>query len=181
MQRISSLRLGLQVSLRIHLRAVFLLLGMISLFSSCSSSSRSYTAPLITARKPRVNHLGYSRPISTKYRISQWYKPRKNRKHKGIDIAGKKGSPIFTVASGRVVYQGRKFSGYGKMILIKHDKGISTIYAHLSKIFVTAGQRVSRGQLIGAMGNTGRSSGVHLHFEIMKNKLPVNPTKYIKF
>ncbi len=168
-------------SLRIILKKSLFLVGAALLLSSCASSGRSYTAPLITARKPRVNHLGYSRPISTKYRISQWFKPRRNRSHKGIDIAGKKGSPIFSVASGRVVYQGRKFSGYGKMILIKHDKGISTIYAHLSKIFVTAGQHVSRGQLVGAMGNTGRSSGVHLHFEIMEHKIPVNPTKYIKF
>ncbi len=67
------------------------------------------------------------------------------------------------------------------MILIEHDKGISTIYSHLHKIFVRAGQRVQRGQLIGSMGRTGRATGVHLHFELMENMKIVNPEKYIKF
>lgn len=136
---------------------------------------------MIIAQKPKPKSLGFSKPITTKYKITQRYRPAKNRKHKGIDIAGKKGSPIFTVASGRVVYQGRRFSGFGKMILIAHDKEISTIYSHLNKIFVRAGQRVQRGQLIGSMGRTGRASGVHLHFELMKSKKNVNPEMYIKF
>lgn len=135
---------------------------------------------MITAKKPKPNSLGYSKPISTAYTVTQRYRPSKNKKHTGIDIAGKKGSPIFSVASGRVVYQGRRFSGYGKMILIAHDKGISTLYSHLNDIFVHAGQRLSRGQLIGTMGRTGRATGVHLHFELMENKIPVNPEKYIR-
>lgn len=156
-------------------------MGSLIFLSSCSSTRSSYSAPVITTRTPKPNHLGFSRPISTRYTITQWFKPKKNRKHKGIDIAGKKGSPIFTVAPGRIVYQGRKFSGYGKMIIIKHDKGISTLYSHLNKIFITAGQHVKRGQLIGTMGRTGRATGVHLHFELMENKRPINPTKYIRF
>ncbi len=67
------------------------------------------------------------------------------------------------------------------MILIQHDKSISTIYSHLNKIFVKSGQNIKRGQLIGTMGSTGRTTGVHLHFEFMKNKKTVNPEKYIQF
>ncbi len=169
MQKISSLQLKL-----------ILVVAFSFILSSCASTNIR-TAPIITAKRPKPNSLGFSKPISTKYTVTQRFKPKKNRKHKGIDIAGKKGSPIFSVASGRVVYQGRKFSGYGKMILIEHDKGISTIYSHLHKIFVRAGQRVQRGQLIGSMGRTGRATGVHLHFELMENMKIVNPEKYIKF
>lgn len=133
------------------------------------------------APKPKTNSIGFNKPVTTRYRVSQRFKPKSNPKHKGVDIAGKKGSPIFAVKQGRVIYQGQKFSGYGKMVMIKHPNGIATLYSHLNKIFVKAGQIVTGGQLIGTMGRTGRATGVHLHFEIMQNMEPVNPENYIKF
>lgn len=97
-----------------------------------------------------------------------------------MDLAGKKGSPIFAVNKGRVIYQGQRFSGYGKMVMIKHANGVTSLYSHLNKIFVNAGQIVTGGQLVGTMGRTGRATGVHLHFELMQNMEPVDPEKYIK-
>lgn len=93
----------------------------------------------------------------------------RNGEHKGIDIAAKYGSPIYTVDSGEVVKS--YYSGsYGNVIFIKHDNDTETVYAHLKKRLVTEGQKVNQGDLIGEMGNTGDSSGVHLHFEVHKHK-----------
>lgn len=128
--------------------------------------------------KPRLKLVS---PLTTRYRVTQRFKPRRNRKHQGIDLAGKKGSPIFSSADGRVVYVGRKFSGYGKMVLIDHGKGVATLYSHLNKFFVRSGQRVHVRQIIGTMGRTGRATGVHLHFEVMEDKIPINPEWYIRF
>jgi len=136
---------------------------------------------LITAPKPVANTIGFNRPITTRYRLSQKFKPKSNPKHKGVDLAGKKGSPIFSVKKGRVIYQGQRFSGYGKVVMIKHGNGITSLYSHLNKIFVSAGQIVTGGHLIGTMGRTGRATGVHLHFELMQNMEPVDPQRYINF
>ena len=85
-----------------------------------------------------------------------------------------------TTSDGEVVYAGEQFSGYGKMILIKHSNNWSSLYAHLSKIHVKAGQQIKQGQQIGEVGNTGRSTGSHLHFELIHNKQPINPLRLLK-
>lgn len=97
------------------------------------------------------------------------------RKHRGIDIGGRKGDPIFAAHQGIVVYAGRGFRGYGNMVLLEFDEEWASLYGHLSKIKVKTGDIVGAGQVIGEMGRTGRASGVHLHFELMKNKIPVDP------
>jgi murein DD-endopeptidase MepM/ murein hydrolase activator NlpD len=99
--------------------------------------------------------------------------------HNGTDFAAPHGTPIRATADGVVVYVGWQ-SAYGRLIKIKHDFGIETRYAHLSKFRVKKGQRVSRGQHIGDMGNTGRSTGTHLHYEIRIGGKAINPMKYIK-
>ncbi len=94
--------------------------------------------------------------------------------HNGIDIAGPQGTPILAAASGRVIvaknsgYNG----GYGKLVIMVHDNGIQTVYAHLREVYVSSGQTVSQGSVIGEMGNTGRSTGSHLHFEVRGAKNP---------
>ena len=128
--------------------------------------------------KPRLKLVS---PLKTKYKVTQRFKPKRNRQHQGIDLASKKGTPIFAAGDGRVVYAGRKFSGYGKMILIDHGKGVATLYSHLNKFFVRSNQRVHRRQMIGTMGRTGRATGVHLHFEVMEDKTPIDPEWYIRF
>ena len=118
-------------------------------------------------------------PIQVASRFTSGYGPRWGRMHNGTDFAAPHGTPIRSTADGVVTYVGWQ-SAYGRLIKIKHDFGIETRYAHLSKFRVKKGQRVSRGQHIGDMGNTGRSTGTHLHYEIRIGGKPINPMKYIK-
>jgi murein DD-endopeptidase MepM/ murein hydrolase activator NlpD len=102
------------------------------------------------------------------------------RLHKGIDISARIGTPIYAADGGKVIFSGTQ-NGYGKMVVIDHGNGIQTAYAHNSKNLVSKGQRVHKGQKIAEVGNTGRSTGPHLHFEVRKNGTPVNPLKYVKY
>lgn len=86
--------------------------------------------------------------------------------HQGIDIAGPIGSPILAAAAGTVEFAGWTSGGYGNLIEIRHADGSLTRYAHLDRVGVQLGDRVTQGQVIGAMGSTGRSTGPHLHFEV---------------
>jgi murein DD-endopeptidase MepM/ murein hydrolase activator NlpD len=98
--------------------------------------------------------------------------------HHGIDIAAPRGRSVMASQGGRVISAGWN-GNYGKIILLKHRKGYSTAYAHLSKILVKKGEYVTKGQVIGRLGNTGRSTGPHLHFEIRKNRRSQNPLKFL--
>jgi len=99
--------------------------------------------------------------------------------HAGIDFKGAVGSPIFAAAEGRVTFAGWK-SGYGQAIEITHGNGMLTRYAHLSRIGVRVGQEVAAGTTIGGLGNTGRSTGPHLHFEVRINDRAVNPRPFLE-
>jgi murein DD-endopeptidase MepM/ murein hydrolase activator NlpD len=96
------------------------------------------------------------------------------RMHNGVDIGGKQGQPVYAAASGEVFHASWR-GGYGKCIILLHGGEMSTLYAHLSAFNVRLGQRVTRGQLIGAVGSTGLSTAPHLHFEVRRNGRPVNP------
>jgi murein DD-endopeptidase MepM/ murein hydrolase activator NlpD len=98
--------------------------------------------------------------------------------HHGLDISASRGTPVLAPARGRVTYAGREGS-YGRIIHMKHGFELSTRYAHLYKIAVRSGQTVERGDIIGYVGNTGRSTGPHLHYEVRKKNRPVNPNLYI--
>lgn len=100
--------------------------------------------------------------------------------HAGIDLAGPVGTPIYATADGVVETAGWNSGGYGNLIKIDHGKGIETRYGHLSKVEVTVGQHVKRGQLIARMGSTGRSTGSHLHYEVRIENRPVNPIPFMK-
>ena len=123
--------------------------------------------------------LPFGFPVKGHYRSTSGFGPRWGRMHEGHDFAGSTGTAIHATADGVVVHAGRQ-SGYGNLIKIRHDFGFETRYAHLSKIRVQVGQRVSRGERIGDMGNTGRSTGTHLHYEVLVGGEPRNPMKYIK-
>ena len=98
--------------------------------------------------------------------------------HEGIDLAGRVGTPIYVTADGVVKYTGYK-KGYGLTIIVDHRYGYSTKYGHLSRIKVRPGQRVMRGQIIGALGKSGRSTGPHLHYEVRVSNKATNPLNYI--
>ncbi|MFM2366074.1 MAG: hypothetical protein RIR95_682, partial [Pseudomonadota bacterium] len=101
------------------------------------------------------------------------------RMHEGTDLAGAYGTPIYATADGVVTYASWD-NGYGRLIKIRHDFGVETRFGHLSQIRVEVGQKVSRGDRIGDMGNSGRSTGTHLHYEIRLGGTATNPMTFIK-
>lgn len=104
--------------------------------------------------------------------------PGASTNHKGIDMAAPTGTPIYAAAGGTVVSAG--YSGNaGNMLVINHGGGLQTIYMHCHKLYVSAGQKVSKGQNVAAVGTTGNSTGPHLHFQVMSNGIPVNPQNYL--
>lgn len=102
------------------------------------------------------------------------------RFHPGIDIPNPSGSPVKAACDGEVIFTGFVNSGHGNLIIIKHNLGFESYYAHLSKIEVQTRQNVTKGQRIGKVGSTGNSTGSHLHFEIHQNGVSKNPLQYIK-
>ena len=121
----------------------------------------------------------FAAPLRDSYRFTSGFGPRWGRMHEGSDFAGPHGTPIHATADGVVTYAGRQ-SGYGNLVTIRHAFGIETAYAHNSKLHVKVGQSVSRGDHIADMGNTGRSTGTHLHYEVRVDGQPVDPMRYIK-
>lgn len=99
--------------------------------------------------------------------------------HAGVDIPGPVGTPVYATADGVVGRSGRA-GGYGNLVTVNHGKGIETRYGHLSKILVASNTRVRRGQLIGLMGSTGRSTGSHLHYEVRVDGAAVNPMPFMQ-
>ena len=98
--------------------------------------------------------------------------------HEGLDIAARTGTPIYATADG-VVSRAETSPGYGKLVVVDHGYGYRTYYAHNSKIFVKVGQRIKRGDKLAAVGNTGTSTGSHVHYEVRLNGVPLNPSKFI--
>ncbi len=112
--------------------------------------------------------------------VTQKFKPYKKRPHHGVDLDGVKNDPIYSAHEGYVIYAGSGFKGYGKMIIVQYDNEWASLYSHLNSIKIQEGQYVRPRQLIGKMGRTGRASGVHLHFELMRYKVPINPLPLLK-
>ncbi|NOX49462.1 MAG: M23 family metallopeptidase, partial [Gammaproteobacteria bacterium] len=98
--------------------------------------------------------------------------------HSGLDFAGRDGSDVIAVASGVVTFAGER-SGYGKLVEISHADGLVTRYAHHKALVVSVGEVVKKGEKVGVMGSTGRSTGPHVHFEVVKNGRTVDPAKYV--
>lgn len=124
------------------------------------------------------------RPISHGWTSSYYGKrtdPFNGRRvmHRGMDFAGKTGADINATAAGVVSWAGRRY-GYGRLVEINHGNGYSTRYGHCKKILVKLGDKVKPGQKIALMGSTGRSTGPHVHYEVLKNGRQINPSKFIK-
>jgi len=103
-----------------------------------------------------------------------------SKMHTGIDVGAGKGRPVSAAMGGKVIFAGW-LGGYGKLVEVKHPKGYTTRYAHMSKINVKVGQEVTSSKVIGYVGDTGTSTGYHLHFEVRKNGKPLNPLAYIQY
>jgi murein DD-endopeptidase MepM/ murein hydrolase activator NlpD len=99
--------------------------------------------------------------------------------HHAVDVANSEGTPIYAADSGYVVVAGRKQGGYGKVVIVNHGNGFQTLYAHLSAISVSVGDSVNKGQQVGLMGNTGHSTGSHLHFEIREGSQLRDPLELV--
>jgi murein DD-endopeptidase MepM/ murein hydrolase activator NlpD len=131
-----------------------------------------------------AEQLPFSMPVRSNFRLTSGFGYRQDpfgggrRFHAGTDFAGATGTPILSTGDGTVIFAGRQ-RGYGLMVEVRHPFGLTTRYAHLSRIHVGEGERVSRGDRIGDMGNTGRSTGTHLHYEVRRNGDPVNPMTFI--
>lgn len=143
-------------------------------------SERAAEMALCAPTIPPVNYTHVRQASGFGTRVDPILKDRYGR-HLGVDLApksGKQGEPIYVTGNGVVKYVGYDAGGYGRYILVDHGFGYKTRYAHLSKALVVKGQEVKRGQLIGEMGNTGRSTGTHLHYEVIYMNRHVNPVNY---
>ncbi|MEE1239649.1 MAG: peptidoglycan DD-metalloendopeptidase family protein [Acutalibacteraceae bacterium] len=130
-----------------------------------------------TAQRSTERSAGFICPLKKgSFTISAYYGD--GRGHKGMDLAADKGTPIYAVADGTVTFSGYD-KNYGYCVVISHGNGLSTRYAHASKLCVSSGQTVSQGDVIAGVGSTGYSTGNHLHFEVMVNGTRVNPISYI--
>ncbi|MGH8959109.1 MAG: M23 family metallopeptidase, partial [Acidimicrobiia bacterium] len=99
--------------------------------------------------------------------------------HTGIDLSAASGTPIVAAATGRVILA-ETYGGYGRAVVIDHGGGITTLYAHQSKMAVSVGETIDRGQVVGYVGCSGSCTGPHLHFEVRKNGVPVDPLGYLR-
>lgn len=143
--------------------------------SSSASQSPSYSG----GAKPNAG--GWVWPCPGFYYISSYVGPRWGRTHNGLDIAGGSiyGKPIVAARAGTVIDAGWNSGGYGNYVMINHGDGFITIYGHMSSVAASNGQSVSAGQVIGYVGNTGRSTGPHLHFEVRLNGSVEDPLDYV--
>jgi len=155
--------------------------GAQKITSSAPTISRAKPAETISAPtpsqiKPAVTSGAKMQWPTVGYRITQYWSWR----HTGLDIANKVGTPLYAAADGTVEYSGWNSGGYGYMVFVNHGGGTKTRYAHASKLLVSVGEKVKRGQVVALMGSTGRSTGPHIHFEVYINNKRVNPLNYIK-
>jgi murein DD-endopeptidase MepM/ murein hydrolase activator NlpD len=138
---------------------------------------------LLMDRSLRERVMPSGRPVESGWLSSEFGKRAdpftgKQEHHRGVDFAGKEGTGVVSVGAGIVTWSGRR-SGYGNLVEITHGNGYVTRYAHNSEQLVAVGDTVSKGQLIARMGSTGRSTGPHVHFEVLRHGKAVNPSKYL--
>lgn len=157
------------------------------LYKKAFVQSRSYDEVAILAKRTgdMASCVPAIPPVSLdKTKLSSYFGFRSDpftrspRMHTGIDLSGRRGEPIYATGNGKVVDVSFNFFGYGNEVVVDHGFGYKTRYAHLSKVYVKVGDTVSRGEEIGGMGESGRSQGIHLHYEVMYRNNRVNPLNY---
>lgn len=136
---------------------------------------------VVEAAGPVTRQIAFDTPVKG-YAINSPFGPRRlagqaARNHEGVDIAAPQGTAVYVAAEGSVERTGYDAGGYGRFIEIRHPNGMTTLYGHLSRADVSAGDRLGAGERIGLVGSTGRSTGPHLHFEVRRNDKQVDPVK----
>jgi murein DD-endopeptidase MepM/ murein hydrolase activator NlpD len=112
-------------------------------------------------------------------RLSSPFGKRWGKDHEGIDMVAPIGTPVYAAAAGNVIYAGDQVHGYGNMVVVKHKDGLVTVYAHNSLLKVHVGDNVTTGQEIALVGDTGRATAPHLHFEVRRNEVPQDPMQFL--
>jgi murein DD-endopeptidase MepM/ murein hydrolase activator NlpD len=135
---------------------------------------RHVTPPPIPNNVPE-QYAGSMRWPLDAYIVSSEYGERWGKMHKGMDMAAHVGEPVYAIADGEVIYAGDGLKGYGNVVILRHDRKTSSLYAHNSELKVKQGDQVTKGTLVALLGNTGHSTGPHVHFEIRDGDVAVNP------
>lgn len=136
--------------------------------------SQRPSTPTETVAENSIKPIQFQFPLERFKRIGRGYHGR----HKGVDVSAPKGTPVLASEAGWVTYQGRRFKGYGKLIIIEHSERWATFYAHLNNYEAQEGTWVRKGDVIGYVGSTGRSTAPHLHFEIRFNNNAIDPLQF---
>jgi lipoprotein NlpD len=117
--------------------------------------------------------------VNVAHAVGSPFGARDGRAHEGIDLPAPTGTPVIAAADGEVVYAGSGIRGYGNLVVLQHPGDLLTVYAHNSELFVALGQHVRAGDRIAAVGQTGRATGPHLHFEVRQGQIPRDPMSYL--
>ncbi len=152
------------------LQGWFVILGGALILQACASGKQAQPQVRVPSGWPVAQAKA---AVSAEFGV-----PRGSSRHEGIDFAAPAGTPVRATADGTVVVAGRD-GRYGRTVLIDHGGGFKTRFAHLKKIETKRGRRVERGDTIGRVGKSGNASGAHLHYEVIKNGVPVNPRVYL--
>ena len=146
-------------------------------WQSLDGAGSSFPAPATAIAVPSIMPLAAAQ-LTSDYGMRTHPVVGGRRAHKGVDLAAPTGTPVFATADA-IVSRADRFSSYGLYISLQHGAALETRYAHLSRLAVAAGQRVSKGDIIGYVGSTGRSTGPHLHYEVRMDGVAVNPIPYM--
>ena len=159
-------------------RLIFVLESSTSLSPAATAEALAADAPM----PPTAMGAGaaFRWPLATvRIVIGSPFGTRDGRPHEGIDLPAPVGTPVFAAADGQVAYAGNGIRGYGNLVVVKHAGDLLTVYAHNSLLLVTQGQPVRAGDRIALVGQSGRATGPHLHFEVRTGQIPRNPMSFL--
>ena len=166
-------------------QSVVLVLGAI-LFASCAATSSTITTRTISSTPPPrvVSKERATSCAQLSWPVHGWlsspFGTRYGTPHEGIDLAVPQNTDVHAACDGVVAYAGDKLRGYGRLVILNHEGGMSTVYAHNKKLLVHVGEKVSRGQIISLSGQTGHARGPHVHFEVRVHAVPTDPQDYLQ-
>jgi hypothetical protein len=146
-----------------------------TLGGSASGTQRGHSSNRRSAGS--ADSLGLAWPVRGK--LSSRFGWRNGRRHDGIDIPAKRGTPVYAAQAGRVIHSGGGLGDYGKVVIIKHAGSYSTVYAHNDRLRVRKGQFIEKGDVLGTVGTSGNASGPHVHFEVRRDRKPLDPLLYL--